>query len=295
MTALAALARYDGLALHVRRGMGDRPGERRFPGHPQAAGIELESYALYAPGDDLRHLDWNAVGRLDAFLVRRFTAEREVVFHLLLDASGSMGAPPGDRKLAAGVELTLALAYVALAGGDAVRLTVLDGAEPRSSATLRHRARLHEVAALLDGVRPGGALELGPALERYARCHPHPAAAFVISDLMSEPPALEKGLTALRARRYELALLQVLGRSELEPERLFRQGVLADAESGATHPVRLTRALRERYRALLDEHLGALSSLAARTQALYARFASDTPVNAFVTGELARLGLVRRR
>jgi uncharacterized protein (DUF58 family) len=91
-----ALHHFDGLALHVRRGMGERPGERRFPGRPQASGIELESYSDYTPGDDLRHLDWNAVGRLDTLLIKRFTAEREVVFHLLLDASASMDAPPSD-------------------------------------------------------------------------------------------------------------------------------------------------------------------------------------------------------
>src|SRR2546430_15079859 len=116
-----ALGRYDGLALHVRRGMGDRPGDRRFPGRPQSSGIELEAYSTYAPGDDLRHLDWNAVGRLDALLVRRFTAEREGLVHLLLDCSASMGAPVRDGKLAAARELAMALAQVALAGNDAVR------------------------------------------------------------------------------------------------------------------------------------------------------------------------------
>jgi len=67
------LGYLSGLALHVHRGMGERPGDRRFPGRPQPAGIELEAHSPYAPGDDLRHLDWNAVGRLDALLVRRFT------------------------------------------------------------------------------------------------------------------------------------------------------------------------------------------------------------------------------
>src|SRR5207244_4799115 len=107
---------YDGLALHVRRGMGERAGDRRFPGRPQPSGIELEAYSAYAPGDDLRHLDWNAYGRLDTLLVRRFTAEREVLFHLLLDCSASMGVPVRDGKLAAACELALALAAIALAG-----------------------------------------------------------------------------------------------------------------------------------------------------------------------------------
>src|SRR2546425_8890831 len=112
------LSPYEGLALHVRRGMGERAGDRRFPGRPQPSGIELEAYSAYAPGDDLRHLDWNAYGRLDTLLVRRFTAEREVLFHLLVDGSASMGVPARDRKFAVASELALALAYVALSAND---------------------------------------------------------------------------------------------------------------------------------------------------------------------------------
>jgi hypothetical protein len=104
-------ALYTRLALRVRRGMGERAGERRFPGRPQAAGIELEAYRPYTPGDDLRHLDWHALGRLDVLLVRRYTAEREVLFHLLVDGSASMDVPADDGKLAAARELAMALGW----------------------------------------------------------------------------------------------------------------------------------------------------------------------------------------
>jgi uncharacterized protein (DUF58 family) len=291
---LAALARYEGLALHVRRGMGDRPGERRFPGHPQPAGIELEGYTAYAPGDDLRHLDWNAVGRLDTLLMRRYTAEREVRFHLLVDCSASMGAPPADRKLAAACELALALAYLGLAGGDAVRVALLRGdAAPALSPLYRHRARVPEAARLLAGATAAGALALGETLAAYARQHPAAAAAIVISDLMLDPDELERGLLALAARRYALVLLQVVGRSELEPD--FGRGVLEDAETGASHPVVLTASIRARYQALLGAHLARIEAIAERTRALYGRLISDTDVAGFVTGELAGAGLVRHR
>src|SRR5207253_327354 len=143
------------LTLRVRRGMGDRPGDRRFPGRPEPAGIELEAYGAYVPGDDLRHLDWNAVARLDTLLVRRFTAERELVVHLLLDASASMAAPARDGKLAVARELALALAYVALGANDAVRIAVLSGdGATRVSPLLRQRGSLARAAALLAAVVP---------------------------------------------------------------------------------------------------------------------------------------------
>jgi uncharacterized protein (DUF58 family) len=292
----AALARYDGLALHVRRGMGERPGDRRFPGHPQPAGVEIEAYSAYAPGDDLRHLDWNAVGRLDALLVRRFTAEREVLFHILLDCSASMAVPARDDKLATACELAMALAYMALAANDAVRVTLLAGdAPPRVSPLYRQRASAARVAELLGSAAALGPLALGATLEDYARQHPQPGTAFLISDLMMAPAEVERGVQALRARRYEVHLLHVIGRGELEPERDFTRALLTDVESDAVHPVTLTPAAQARYRALLEAHLEALAALADRTSTTYARLVTDGDVGAFVTVELARRGLIRRR
>jgi hypothetical protein len=151
------------------------------------------------------------------------------------------------------------------------------------------------LATLLDGVHAHGAVALGVALAHHAREHAAPGVAIVISDLMLEPPALEAGLLALRARRYEILLLHVVGRGELEPERHFGAGVLADVESGATHPVALTRATLARYGELLRAHLDAVAAVAARCQAVYARLPSDGSVRDFVTTELPRLGVVRRR
>jgi uncharacterized protein (DUF58 family) len=287
---------YTKLALHVRRGMGERLGDRRFPGRPQAAGFEVETWSAYAPGDDLRHLDWNAAARLDVWLMRRFVAEREVLFHFLLDRSASMGLPAVDRKRAAADALVGALAWVALSANDAVRVTLLPGdGPPEPSPVLRHRASAATVSAWLARTPPSGALDLGAALATHASRHPRPAATILVSDFLVEPATLEAGIQALRARRHEVVLLQVIGRGELEPSADLAHGELRDVESGATHAIALTSAARARYQALVAEHGAALADLAARHQAVFARLVGDENVVGFVTGELARLGLVRRR
>jgi uncharacterized protein (DUF58 family) len=284
------------LTLRVRRGMGDRPGDRRFPGRPGPAGIELEAYGAYVPGDDLRHLDWSAVGRLDALYVRRFTAERELVVHLLLDASASMAVPARDGKLAVARDVALGLAWIALRANDAVRIAVLpaDGAT-RVSPLLRQRGSFGRAATLLATVAAGGRLGLGAALEAYAREHPRPGLAILISDLMMEPGEVERGVLALRARRHEVLLLHVIGAGELDPGREFTRGVLADVETGATRPIALTPAARARYQELLAAHLGALTALAERTRAVYERLATDASVQEFLSVELPRLGVLGRR
>ena len=80
-----------------------------------------------------------------------------------------------------------------------------------------------------------------------------------------------------------------------EPGRDFTQALLTDAESSATHPMTLTPAALAQYRDLLAAHLEALGTVAERAQAGYARLDTDDDVATFVTVELARRGLVRRR
>jgi len=286
---------YATLALRIRRGMGLRIGDRRVPGHPQATGTEFEAYAAYAPGDDLRHLDWNALARLDLLVTRRFAAEREVCVHFLVDRSASMACPALDRKVTVADELVLALAWIALAGNDAVRVTLLPGDRaPEPSRVWRQRASARAVAAWLARAPAGGALDLGAAIAAHARCERRPAATVVVSDFMVEPAALAPGLAALRAGRHAVALLQVLGARERDPGAVGRCE-LRDVETGATHPVAVTPAVRARYRTLVAAHEAALRALATAHEAVFARLATNRPVPAFVAGDLAAAGFVSRR
>ncbi len=295
--AAARLAALVGrLGLRVGGRMGTRPGERRFPGRPQPTGLEVEAHSAYAPGDDLRHLDWNLLGRLDALLMRRFTAEREVVVHLLVDASASMGLPAPDRKWGLACELALALGGLAIGSRHAVRLAVLRGdAGWHASAVHRRRVGLVALADQLDATVPGGALDLGDALGRYAHRHREGGAAVILSDFLTEPARLEPGIAALRQRGYAVSLLQVLGRSDVDPGRVLESGELVDVESKTTHPVVLTPATLARYGELLAAHQQALRALAARQRALWASCASDATAEQVVTTELVRAGLVRAR
>ena len=292
----ARLARFHGLVLRVRGGAGEQAGQQRVPGRVDTTGLEVEAYRSYTPGDDLRHLDWNALGRLDALLVRRFTAERRVTFHLLLDASASMRVPEGEGKLRTAQELAMALAFIALAASDGVRTSILlSNGRTRLSRLHRHRQAAAAVADELAAADEGGALGLGGALAAHATVQAGPAVAVVVSDLMSEVADVERGVRALRARRFAVVLAHVVAPSELDPGRALRHGMLRDAESDEVHAIRLSRAAIAEYRTVVKDHLAGLRDLAVRTGSVYARLVAGTSVADFVTGDLARLGLVRRR
>jgi uncharacterized protein (DUF58 family) len=219
-----------------------------------------------------------------------------VLFHLLLDVSASMDAPPEDGKLASACQLALTLAYIGLAAGDATRVALLGSAATAAVSPLyRQRRSALAIAELLGTARAAGTLQLGAVLDDYARRHPAAGAALVISDLMTDPAEVERGVLALQARRFEVHLLHVVGASELDPAGSFTRGVLVDVESGATHPMILTAAVAARYREVLEQHLQALQTVAERTRCSYARLVAGSDVAGFVMGDLARSGLVRRR
>ena len=118
----ALLRRLEGLALQVRRAVsGQMGGERRS--RKRGRSIEFADFRNYTPGDDFRLIDWNAYARLDRFILRLFVAEEELPLSLFVDLSGSMdwGSP---NKAVTARRLAGAIAYVALAALDRVRLTV---------------------------------------------------------------------------------------------------------------------------------------------------------------------------
>src|SRR5262249_30072316 len=94
------------------------------------AGIEFADHRDYAPGDDIRYLDWALYGRAGKLLLRLFEEEEDLHVYLLLDASASMrtGHPP---KLDQAMKLAAALAYVTLANLDRVSIVPFGGEDAR--------------------------------------------------------------------------------------------------------------------------------------------------------------------
>ena len=59
--------------------------------------VEFTEHREYVPGDDLRHLDWKVLGRMDRYYIKRYEEETNITAVLLVDVSGSMTYGSGDR------------------------------------------------------------------------------------------------------------------------------------------------------------------------------------------------------
>lgn len=187
---------------------------------------EFAEHKLYAPGDDLRRLDWRAFARLDRYFVRRHLDETTIEVALVVDTSGSMAYAGGARgrystsKLEAAKTWAAALAWLAVHHGDAVGVSLFAGAERVQLAPRARRDQLGVVLDALAAVQPSGSTALAETLEAVAERLTRRALVVVISDLFD--CGADEGLRALeplgvlRRMGCDALILHTLDRDELE-------------------------------------------------------------------------------
>jgi uncharacterized protein (DUF58 family) len=261
------LRKLDRLRLTIRQALSTRPGNTPMPRGAQGSGIELEGYKVYHPGDDLRHLDWNAYSRLDEMMIKTFRAEREAPLHVFVDVSASMAAPEGDGKLEFALQLAAALAYVALRNHDPVRIAALSDALPDhclSSPVWRHRNSISALRDFLNRLKAQGQTALASGMHSALRIQKTPGLAVLLSDFLVQPSAYETVLADLTARRFTVTAIRILGPAERNPSTLFRKARVLDSEDGKQRYITLDAENLARYENALAQHLSHLQSFCTR-------------------------------
>ena len=242
----AFLARLDALRLVMRgRAQGGAGGSRRS--RQTGSSAEFSDYREYIPGDDIRRLDWNALARFDRLYMKLFMEEQESQVTILLDASASMEAKWGAARSAAET-----VGYLALTGGDRLRLQLLKDGRAVCSPQFSGRAAFAKLTAFLDRAEPDG--KEGTLTEAVRRAEGlKKGLCFLITDGYTED-ALKEALDFLRYMRQEVAVIQVLSGGELRPET---EGAvrLCDSESGEKIDLLADRNALENYHQALEDFL----------------------------------------
>jgi len=193
-------------------------------------GMNFEEVREYAPGDEIRAIDWNVTARMNAPYIKKFTEERELTVMLVVDvsASGVFGSVElSKREIAA--EVASILAFSAINNNDKVGLLLFtDGVElfiPPKKGRL-HTLRL--IREMLFFEPKGKGTDLAAALDYMNRVITRKAVVFMISDFIA--PDFTKALT-VSSRRHDLVAVTVSdpGESELPDVGIV---TLEDAETG---------------------------------------------------------------
>jgi uncharacterized protein (DUF58 family) len=232
LVAATAVRLRLGVDARRRSGLGARLGRGT------GAALEFHEHRAYAPGDDLRHLDWGVYARTDQLVLRRHRQEVSPRVEVFLDLSASMAATPA--KLALATALTALLATLAEADGVRPRLWLCAGEVRRADAQWRAALR----AAVVGGAAglAGASGELLPGAQRI---------------LVSDGLCAEGGASIVRrlgAGAGQLCLVQVLTADEVAPP-VVGACRLEDREGGALDLV-LDAAAVAAYGARLQRHHG---------------------------------------
>ena len=279
------LTQLDRLALVSRRAFRGRArGERKSP--RKGMSVEFSDYRQYGVGDDLRYVDWNIYGRLDRLYLKLFVDEEALCLHLLLDGSGSMsfGEPP---KLGYAARLVAALGFVGLVNLERVGVAVVRDRMAEGFSPARGRAQFLPLLDFAGRIRAGGLTGLSEGLAAYALRSREAGVAVLISDLL-DPAGYERGLKALLERHFDVHVIHVLAREEMDPT-LAGDLRLTDAETGEARDLTMDGQALGDYRQRLAEFLGRAESFCRANEIAYHRVTTDTPVEEMVLRQLKGL------
>ena len=224
----------------------------------KGASVEFAQHREYAPGDDLRNLDWRLVARRQRCYVREYVDETNLRATILIDASGSMSyrgdvAAGGLSKFDYARRLAAALAYVLIRQQDAVGLVAFDSKVRLSMPPKASPSQLRHILAGIDGLSVGGESDIAAVLHEAAERTPRRSMVFIIGDMFGDAEAMLRALHHFRFRHDEVAVLHVLAEEEVEFP--FREAYrFEDAESPAFMNID-SLALRKGYLEQFNEYM----------------------------------------
>lgn len=208
--------------------LGARPG----------SSLEFRDYRGYEPGDDLRHIDWNAYARSDQLNVKLYREEVTPHLDLLLDASRSM-ALPGTEKARAALALA-GLFTTAAANAGFSHAGWLLSTDPAPIGNRQSRAAAWDAIGFDSTVSPAHALASASAQLKPKGIR------ILVSDLLwlGEPARLVRQLAD---RAATVIVLQVLAAVDALPPHSGHLELI-DSETRESRVVRVDAARVGRYR-----------------------------------------------
>jgi len=189
-------------------------GRHRSP--ERGRSVEFRDYRGYAPGDDVRSIDWKVLARCERYFVRLFEEETDVVAHVFLDSSASMGFGGVPTKLEYSSFFAAALCFLVTRCSDKVSLTLFDDGIRKHVAPGGSRYHLTELMHVLEHNRPGRETRLSSALRKMFPLLRKKGILVIVSDFFDSLPDIFASLNMYLHRGHEVVLFHVLAPEEME-------------------------------------------------------------------------------
>jgi uncharacterized protein (DUF58 family) len=256
--ALAAAARFRlPFRSKVWRG---QAGE--FAGGGSGSSLDFQDHRSYVPGDDPRHINWQAYARTGSYTMKLFREEVRPVIDLILDVSESMFFD--DKKAGRTAELFYLVVESSHAAGAAIAVHLVRGDSTLilDPSTIRSHTWI-EKARAMKAEAPAQAPDLSRIPLRANSIR------ILISDLLfaADPDPI---LRHLGQRHGTVLLFSPFLLSEADPEWSGNYEFI-DPEENTRHARRIEPATLRRYKEAYTNHFALWKQTAIRHQTAFSR------------------------
>jgi uncharacterized protein (DUF58 family) len=252
--------------------------------------VEFEEHREYSPGDEIRRIDWKALGKFDRYFIKEYEDETNLRAYLLVDASASMNyASDGISKFDYACTLTASLAYLILKQQDAAGVVTFSD---RIEAFIPPRAKrdyLTQILHALENRGPGGETNVGKILDDIAGQIKRRGLIVLVSDLLDEPGAILKGLRQFRFKGNDVIVFHLLDQAELELP--FDGNILfEDLEAVNLQVIADPRAIRATYKQVVQEFINDMRKQCHDNAIDYQIISTATPLDRALASYLSWRG-----
>ena len=282
------LAKIEGLELRARRIVeGYVAGLHRSP--YQGFSIEFAEHREYAPGDDLRYVDWKVFGRTDKVYLKQYEEETNLLSYLLLDTSESMHYQ-GERSPLSKLEyakcIAASLGYLVLHQHDSVGLATFDSQVRSMVRASGQPSHMHQLLHVMEQSQAEKKTAIGPIFHDLAERLKKRAVVIILSDLFDDITSIMTGIKHFKHRRHDVIVFHVIDPDERDfpfaKTTKFRG--LEQFPEVVTDP----RQLRKAYLNEFEKFTEAISQGCRAQYVDYVPVTTDQPLDIALTSYLTR-------
>lgn len=240
---------------------------------------EFAEYRAYAPGDDLRYVDWNVFARTERCYLKRYRGETNTLLTVLLDASNSMKYSSHKlSKMDYARFISASLFYLATqTQHDAAGLIVFDDELRDYVRPSTHHGQFYRLLRGLERAEPRARTDFAKPIHHFQQFLRRRGIVVIISDFYELPERIVRGVEPLRFRGNEVLLFHILDPKEVRPE--FQEPTtLMDLETSDTVEVSPEYADHD-YRQKINAHLETLRDRAHSSGMDYYALITDRPLD----------------
>ena len=290
-----ALSKIHRLQL-LARGMvaGSISGRHRSP--YRGFSVEFAEHREYAPGDNIRDLDWRVLARCDRYYIKQYIEETNLRATILLDSSGSMrytgnaSARHQGRRLSKfdyARLLAASLMHLLIHQQDAVGLVTFDSAVRRYLPARTRPSYLRVMLEAICDTEPERDTALAPIFHEIAERIQRRGMVIIISDCFDDPDLMLKALHHFRFRKHEVIVFQIMAEEEMTFP-FDRWSLFRDLEPGELQIEIDPLAIRTAYLNEVQQFQAMMTRECGRMKIDYVPLSTKQDFSHVLSGYLAR-------